>query len=113
VLLALVGAPQILLDSCVGGAGVDEGQARVNRFVVIAPCPRRHRHPQPDAVLLKSHRGFVVSQGQWPSLRLRLSLGPRFGSEEVHRAVNLVVVLAESTNDNGRDPAPRPGSAAA
>jgi hypothetical protein len=30
----------------------------VNRFVVIAPCPRRH--PQPDAVLLKSHRGFVV-----------------------------------------------------
>jgi hypothetical protein len=25
-LLALVGAPQILLDSCVGGAGVDEGR---------------------------------------------------------------------------------------
>jgi hypothetical protein len=37
---------------------VDEGQARVNRFVVVAPCPRRH--PQPDAVLLKSQRGFVV-----------------------------------------------------
>jgi hypothetical protein len=36
---------------------VDEGQARVNRSVVIAPCPRRH--PQPDAVLLKSHRGLV------------------------------------------------------
>jgi hypothetical protein len=45
----------LLLDSGVGGAGVDEGQARVNRsVVVIAPCPRRH--PQPDAVLLKSHR---------------------------------------------------------
>jgi hypothetical protein len=35
-LLALVGAPQVLLDSCVGGAGADKGQARVNRFVVIA-----------------------------------------------------------------------------
>jgi hypothetical protein len=40
-----------------GGAGVDEGQARVNRCVVIVPCPRRH--PQPDAVLLESHRGFL------------------------------------------------------
>ena len=37
-LLAFVSAPQVLLDSGVGGAGVDEGQARVNRFVVIAPC---------------------------------------------------------------------------
>jgi hypothetical protein len=56
-LLALVGAPApqiLLMGSCVGGAGVDEGQARVNRFVVIAPCPRRH--PQPDAVLLESHQ---------------------------------------------------------
>jgi hypothetical protein len=35
-LLAFVSAPQVLLDSGVGGAGVDEGQARVNRFVVIA-----------------------------------------------------------------------------
>ena len=60
-------------------------------------CPRRH--PQPDAVLLKSHRGFVVKAS------LRLSPGPRLGSEEVHKAVNLVVVLAESTNDNVRDPA--------
>jgi hypothetical protein len=33
--LAFVSAPQVLLDSGVGGAGVDEGQARVNRFVVI------------------------------------------------------------------------------
>jgi hypothetical protein len=31
---ALVGAPQVLLNICVGGAGVDEGQARMNRFVV-------------------------------------------------------------------------------
>jgi hypothetical protein len=52
LLLAFVSAPQLLLDSGVGGAGVDEGQARVHRFVVIAPCPRRH--PQPDAVLLES-----------------------------------------------------------
>jgi hypothetical protein len=37
-LLAFVSTPQALLDSGVGGAGVDEGQARVNRFVVIAPC---------------------------------------------------------------------------
>ena len=92
-LLAFVSAPQVLLDSGVGGAGVDEGQARVNRFVVIAPCPRRH--PQPDAVLLKSHRGFVVEAS------LRLGPGPRLGREEVHKTVNLVVVLAESTNDNG------------
>jgi hypothetical protein len=35
-LLAFVSAPQVLLDSGVGGAGVDEGQARVNRFVAIA-----------------------------------------------------------------------------
>jgi hypothetical protein len=91
--LALVGATQILLGSCVGGAGVDEGQARVNRFVVVAPCPRRH--PQPDAVLLKSHRGFVVEAS------LRLGPGPRLGSEEAHKTVDLVVVLAESTNDNG------------
>jgi hypothetical protein len=34
-LLAFVSAPQVLLDSGVGGAGVDEGQARVNRFAVI------------------------------------------------------------------------------
>jgi hypothetical protein len=32
-LLAFVSAPQVLLDSGVGGAGVDEGQARANRFV--------------------------------------------------------------------------------
>jgi hypothetical protein len=31
-------AAQILLGSCVGGAGAGEGQARVNRFVVIALC---------------------------------------------------------------------------
>jgi hypothetical protein len=36
-LLALVGAPSVIFNSCVGGAGVDEGQARVNRFVTIAP----------------------------------------------------------------------------
>jgi hypothetical protein len=30
--LAFVSEPQVLLDSGVGGAGVDEGQARVNRF---------------------------------------------------------------------------------
>jgi hypothetical protein len=30
-----VSAPQVLLDSGVGGAGVDEGQARVNIFVVM------------------------------------------------------------------------------
>jgi hypothetical protein len=68
-LLAFVSAPQaVRFDSGVGGARVDEGQARVNRFVVIAPCPRRH--PQPDAVLLKSHRGFVVEAS------LRLGPGP-------------------------------------
>jgi hypothetical protein len=88
-LLALVGAPQILLDSCVGGAGVDEGQARVNRFVVVAPCPRHH--PQPDAVL-------VVKAS------LRLGPGSRLGGEEVHNTVDLIVVLAESTDDNGRGP---------
>jgi hypothetical protein len=43
----------------------------VNGFVVIAPCPRRH--PQPDAVLLKSHRGFVVEA----SLRLGPALAAR------------------------------------
>jgi hypothetical protein len=58
LLALLVGAPQFFLESGVGGAGVDKGQARVNRFVVIVPCP--HRHPQPDAVLLESHRGFVA-----------------------------------------------------
>jgi hypothetical protein len=31
----------VTLDRCVVGAGVDKGQARVNRSVVIAPCPRR------------------------------------------------------------------------
>jgi hypothetical protein len=41
----------------------------VNRFVVFVPCPRRH--PQPDAVLLKSHRGFVVEAS------LCLGPGPR------------------------------------
>jgi hypothetical protein len=35
-LLAFVSAPQVLLDSGVGGAGVDEGQARVDRSVVEA-----------------------------------------------------------------------------
>jgi hypothetical protein len=90
-------------DSGVGGAGVDEGQARVNTFVVIAPCPRRH--PQPDVVLLKSHRGFVVEAS------LRLGPGPRLGSEGVHRTVDLVVVLTESTNDNmAETQRPRPGS---
>jgi hypothetical protein len=35
-LLAFVNAPQVFLDSGVGGAGVaDEGQARVNRSVVM------------------------------------------------------------------------------
>jgi hypothetical protein len=48
---------------------VDEGQARVDICVVIAPCPRRHS--QPDAVLLESHRGFVVEAS------LRLGPGPR------------------------------------
>jgi hypothetical protein len=42
------------------GAGVDEGQAGVNRFVVIAPCS--HRHPQPDAVLLESHTADLLSR---------------------------------------------------
>jgi hypothetical protein len=65
--------------------------------MVIAPCPRRH--PQPDAVLLESHCGFVAKAS------LRLSPGPRLGGEEVHKTVDLVVVLAEITNDNGGDPA--------
>jgi hypothetical protein len=39
VLLVLVGAPQILLDSCVGGAGVDEGQARVGGSQRRLGCP--------------------------------------------------------------------------
>ena len=66
--------------------------------------PPRRQHPQPDAVLLESHRGFVVEAG------LRLGSGPCLGSEEVYKAVDLVVVLAESTNDNGRDRRrPRPG----
>jgi hypothetical protein len=78
-LLALVGAPQVFFDSCVGGAGVDEGQARVNMFVEIAPHPRRH--PQLGAVLLESHRGFVVQASH------RLGPGSRFGGgEEVHKA---------------------------
>ena len=51
---------------------------------------QRGRHPQPDAVLLESHCGFVVKAS------LRLSPGPRLGSEEVHKTVDLVVVLAES-----------------
>jgi hypothetical protein len=34
-LLAFVSASQVLLDSGVGGAGADEGQARVNRFVIL------------------------------------------------------------------------------
>jgi hypothetical protein len=99
-LLALVGAPQVLLDSGVGGAGVDEGQARVNRFAVIAPCPRRH--PQPAAVLLESHRGFVVQASLSVS-----APGPALGlgGEEVHKTADLVVVLAESTNDNRGDTA--------
>jgi hypothetical protein len=94
-LLAFVTAPQVLLDSGVGGAGADEGQARVNRFVVIAPCPPRH--PQPDAVLLEIHRGFVIEAS------LRLGPGPRLGSsgEEVHKAVGLVVVLAVYGVDRG------------
>jgi hypothetical protein len=92
-LLAFVSAPQVLLDSGVGGAGVDEGQARVNRFVVVAPCPRRH--PQPDAVLLKSHRGFVVEAS------LSLGPGPRLGSEAVHKTVDLVVVLANPRRGGG------------
>jgi hypothetical protein len=71
--------------------------ARMNRSVVTAPCPRRH--PQPDAVLLESHRGFVVKASPC------LSPGPRLGSEEVHKTVkHLVVVLAESTNDNETPP---------
>jgi hypothetical protein len=49
------------LGSGVGSAGVDEGQARVNVFVAIAPCPRRH--PQPDAMLLESHRGWLCIWG--------------------------------------------------
>jgi hypothetical protein len=59
---------------------VDEGQARVDRFVVIAPCPRRHLQPD-AAVLLESHRGFVVKAS------LRLSPGPRLGSEGVHNRI--------------------------
>jgi hypothetical protein len=42
-LLVPVSAPQVLLDSGVGGAGVDEGQARMGctkRFVVF---PDSHR----------------------------------------------------------------------
>jgi hypothetical protein len=35
-LLAFVSAPQVLLDNGVGGAGADEGQARVNRFAVAS-----------------------------------------------------------------------------
>jgi hypothetical protein len=54
----------------------------VNRFVVIAPCPRRH--PQPDAVLLESHRGFIVKASP------RLGPGSRLGGEEVHKTVDLV-----------------------
>jgi hypothetical protein len=51
--LVFVSAPQVLLNTSAGGVGVDEGQARANRFAdVIAPCPRRH--PQPDVVLLES-----------------------------------------------------------
>jgi hypothetical protein len=77
LLLAPVSAPQVLLDSGVGGAGADEGQARVNRFVVIAPCPRRH--PQP--VLLESATADFKQVAVEASLRL--GPGPRLGSEEV------------------------------
>jgi hypothetical protein len=42
-LLAVVGASRVLLNSCVGGAGVDEGQARVNRFVLAPPAAIRSR----------------------------------------------------------------------
>jgi hypothetical protein len=34
-----------------------------------------------------------------------LGHGSRLGGEEVHKAVDLVVVLAEGTNDNGGDSA--------
>jgi hypothetical protein len=44
-------------------------------------------------VLLKSHGGVVVEAS------LRLGPGPRLGSEEVHKTADLVVVLAEITND--------------
>jgi hypothetical protein len=55
--LSLVTSSQLHLDRCVVGAGVEhKGQARVNRFVVIAPCPRRH--PQSDAVPLIGSRWF-------------------------------------------------------
>ena len=40
-------------------------------------------------------RSFVVEAS------LRLGPGPRLGSEEAHKTADLVVVLAESTNDNG------------
>ena len=39
-LLAFVSAPQVLLDSGVGGAGVDEGQARTNAFTEKVGHPR-------------------------------------------------------------------------
>jgi hypothetical protein len=38
---SVVSAPQVLLVSCVGGAGVDEGQACVNRFVFVAASKKQ------------------------------------------------------------------------
>jgi hypothetical protein len=97
------------LDSGVGGAGVDEGQAqaRVNRFVVIAPCPRRH--PQPDAVLLKSHCGFACCRARPASLRLSRPRVPPW-QLAARRSTRLwtwslcsqkapTTILAESTKD--------------
>jgi hypothetical protein len=90
---SVVGAPQVFLGSCVGGAGADEGQARVNRSVVIVPCPRRHPHP--DAVLLESHRGFAVEAS------LRIGPVSRLGGGEAHKTAYLADVLADRTNGNG------------
>jgi hypothetical protein len=73
-------APQVFLD---------EGQARVNRSVVIAPCPRRH--PQPDAVLLESHRVvFILS----PPTKQKLL---RFVAEPPPRLSRMSHELASST----------------
>jgi hypothetical protein len=101
-LLALVSAPQILLDSCVGGAGVDEEQARVNRSVVRGS---RAMPPPPSA----RSRMRCFSKGATACLwfvvkaNLRLGPGPRLGGEGAHKAVDLVVVLAEGTDGNIRD----------
>jgi hypothetical protein len=74
-------------------------QARVDRFVV-----GYSRHA--PAAIRSRMRCFSKATADLLSRPVsRLSPGPRLGSEEVHKAVNLVVVLAESTNDNGRDPA--------